>query len=148
MAKPSVQPIPSGFHTVTPTIIVAGAREAIELYQVAFGAELLNAASAPDGKSLIHAHVKIGDSSIFLMDENPRAAKTHTNMLIYVADVDASFERATKAGLRVLAPVADMFWGDRWGALEDVFGNHWQLATHVEDVTPEEMQRRVQALPC
>lgn len=143
MAKP--QPIPEGFHTVTPSLIVAGAREAIELYQAAFGAQLLNAAPGPDGKSLIHAHLKIGDSSVFLMDENPRAAKTRTNMLIYVTDVDAAFERAAKAGLRVITPVTDMFWGDRWGVLEDVFGNEWQLATHVEDVTPEEMQRRMQA---
>ncbi|HWB75821.1 MAG TPA: VOC family protein [Nannocystaceae bacterium] len=143
MTKP--QPIPEGFHTVTPSLIVAGAREAIALYQAAFGAELKNAAPGPDGKSLIHAHLKIGDSSIFLMDENPRAAKTRTNMLIYVADVDAAFARAANAGMRVITPVADMFWGDRWGVLEDVFGNEWQLATHVEDVTPEEMQRRVQA---
>jgi PhnB protein len=100
-----------------------------------------------DGASIMHAYVKIGDSVVFLSDAGGFAKPTTANLFLYVTDVDQAVEQATRAGAKVLAPVSDMFWGDRWGMLKDPFGNTWQIATHVEDVSPEEMQRRMANLP-
>jgi len=141
----STKSIPDGFHTITPQLVVAGAQKFIAFAKEAFGAEHLHSMPGPDGKTIMHAALRLGDSTLFLSDASEFAKPTATNLFLYVADVDTAFARATKAGCKVVAPVSDMFWGDRWGMVEDSFGNHWQLATHVEDVAPEEMQRRMAA---
>jgi uncharacterized glyoxalase superfamily protein PhnB len=152
MAK-GVKPIPEGLHTVTPHLVVNGGAEAIEFYKKAFGAEVIDQHSGPDGKSVIHAQIKIGNSALFLADEfpgtlmkSPRSAGTTTvNLNIYAEDADAVFDRAVKAGAKVAMPLADMFWGDRYGQVTDPFGHLWSIATHKEDVTPEEMEKRAAA---
>jgi len=143
MAK-STKPVPEGLRSLTPQIVVKDAGAALETYQRAFGAEVLGKMTGPDGKSVMHSHVKIGDSVLFVAEAG-FAPPSATNLFLYVADVDAVFAKATQAGCKALAPPADMFWGDRWGQVQDPFGNVWQVATHVEDVSPEEMQRRAQA---
>jgi PhnB protein len=139
--------IPQGMHSVTPHLICAGAAKAIEFYKQAFGAEEGARLPGPDGR-LMHASVKIGDSQVMLVDEmpewgalGPKSLKgTPVTIHLYVEDVDAFVERAVKAGAKVTMPVADQFWGDRYGKLEDPFGHHWSVATHVRDVSVEEMQ--------
>ena len=138
--------IPAGLTAVVPQLVIAGAQQAIEFYQKAFGAELLHAMPGPKG-SIMHAAIRIGEATLFLSDASEFAKPTSSNTYLYVKDVDAVFERAVKAGAAVLAPIADMFWGDRWALVADPFGNQWQLGCHVEDVTAEEMQRRMAALP-
>jgi uncharacterized glyoxalase superfamily protein PhnB len=103
--------------------------------------------TGPDNKGIMHAHVRIGDSVVFMSDAGGFAKPTTANVFAYVEDVDATVERAAAAGAKVMAPVADMFWGDRWGMVEDPFGNVWQVATHIEDVSPEEMKRRLASMP-
>jgi PhnB protein len=147
-----VQPIPDGYHTVTPYLIVDGAAGAIEYYRKAFGASELLRMSDPQGR-IGHAEIRIGDSVIMLADEHhemgyrgPRTlGGTSVSILLYLADVDAVFERAISAGGKALRPVADQFYGDRMGTLEDPFGHVWTLGTHIEDVSPEEMKRRMAA---
>lgn len=139
----SPNPIPPGMHTVTPQLVARDARQLLAFLERAFGAEAQHLMPSPEG-GIMHGYVKIGDSVVFLSDASGFAKPTTTNLFLYVKDVDAVFARATAAGARALAPVADMFWGDRWGLVEDPFGNHWQIATHVEDISPEEMQRRMQ----
>jgi len=139
--------IPQGMHSVTPHLICAGAAKAIEFYKQAFGAEEGARLPGPDGR-LMHASVKIGDSQVMLVDEmpewgalGPKSLKgTPVTIHLYVEDVDAFVERAVKAGAKVTMPVADQFWGDRYGKLEDPFGHHWSVATHVRDVSMEEVQ--------
>jgi PhnB protein len=131
------QPIPAGFHTLTPHIVVKDASKAIEFYKKAFGAQEIRRVPGPDGNSLIHAEVQIGDSRLMLVDEFP-AVTIH----MYVKDVDAVFNKAVAAGAEVKMPLDDMFWGDRYGALTDPFGHSWSLATHKEDPTPEEIPKR------
>ena len=139
--------IPQGMHSVTPHLICAGAAKAIEFYKQAFGAEEGARLPGPDGR-LMHASVKIGDSQVMLVDEmpewgalGPKSLKgTPVTIHLYVEDVDALVARAVKAGAKVTMPVADQFWGDRYGKLEDPFGHHWSVATHVRDVSVEEMQ--------
>ena len=139
--------IPQGMHSVTPHLICAGAAKAIEFYKQAFGAEEGARLPGPDGR-LMHASVKIGDSQVMLVDEmpewgalGPKSLKgTPVTIHLYVEDVDALVARAVKAGAKVTMPVADQFWGDRYGKLEDPFGHHWSVATHVRDVSMEEMQ--------
>jgi len=143
MAK-STKPIPEGLHSLTPQIVTDDAAAALELYRRAFGAEVLGQMTGPDGKSVMHSHVRIGDSTLFVASAG-FAPPSAGNIFLYVPDVDAVFARATQAGFKTLAPVADMFWGDRWGQVQDPYGNIWQLATHVEDVSPEEMQKRAKA---
>jgi len=151
MAKPG-KPIPEGFHTVTPHLTMKNAGEAIEFYRKAFGAEEVARMPGPGG-SVMHAEIRIGDSPIMLNDEFPehgaRGPKTiggtPVSIHLYVNDVDALFDRAVKAGAKVTMPIADMFWGDRFGKLEDPFGHQWSLATHKEDVTPEECMERAKA---
>ena len=148
-----VNPIPAGMHTLTPHLVVKGASKAIEFYKKAFGAEEVARLAAPDGKSLYHADLKIGDSHVFLVDEFPEAGGlgpesiggTPVSIHMYVEDVDAAFGRAVAAGAQVKMPLADMFWGDRYGVLTDPFGHAWSLASHREDLTPEQIGKRAQA---
>lgn len=146
MAK--VKAIPEGMHSVTPHLICAGAAQAIDFYKKAFGAEEGGRLPGPDGK-LMHAMIRIGGSAVMLVDEmpewgalGPKALKgSPVTIHLYVEDADAFVARAVKAGAKVTMPLADQFWGDRYGKLEDPFGHHWSVATHVRDVSPEEMQK-------
>jgi PhnB protein len=150
-----IKPIPNGFHTLTPHLVVKGASQAIEFYKKAFGAEELGRMAGPDGKSLMHADLKIGDSHVFLVDEFPEMdcrgpesiGGTPVTIHVYVEDVDAAFGKAVAAGAQVRMPLADMFWGDRYGVLTDPFGHSWSMASHKEDLTPEEIAKRAPA-PC
>ena len=145
----SVKPIPDGYHSVTPYLICQGAAAAIDYYIQAFGAVELFRLPAPDGR-IMHAEIKIGDSPVMLTDEMPemRFFGPHTlkgtpvSLMIYVADVDAVFARALTAGVTVMRPIQDQFYGDRSGTLIDPFGHVWTIATHKEDLTPEEIARR------
>lgn len=149
MAK-RVKGIPEGFHTITPQLTVRDASRAIEFYKRAFGAEEMMRMPAPDGKSIMHAELKIGDSIIFLSDEFPDMGCRSPQSLggvagslhIYVEDVDAAFARAVAAGAQVRMPVADMFWGDRYAKIADPFGHEWGVATRKEDLTPDEIRKR------
>lgn len=147
MAKPAPKPIPEGMHTLTPHLVCAGAADAIEFYKRAFKATEEARIPGPDGK-LIHAAVKIGDSTLMLVDENPQWGSLGPKALkgspvtihLYVPDVDATVAQAVAAGAKVTMPVADMFWGDRYGQLEDPFGHRWSVATHTRDLTSEEIR--------
>ena len=151
MATQSVNPIPEGMHTVTPHLVCAGAGAAIDFYKKAFGAAETARIPGPGGK-LIHASIRIGDSTVMLVDEmpewgslGPKALKgTPVVIHLYVDDVDAFTARAVAAGAKVTMPVADMFWGDRYGQLEDPFGHRWSVATHIRDVSPADMQQAMQ----
>ena len=150
MQNAQVNPIPAGMHTVTPHLICAGATDAIAFYEQAFGATDLVRVEGPQGK-LMHACLRIGDSAVFLVDEFPEWGSFGPKALegspvtihLYVEDVDAVVARAVAAGAKVAMPVADMFWGDRYGVLEDPFGHRWAVATHVRDATPEEIRQAV-----
>jgi len=152
MTKP-VKPIPEGFHTLTPYLILRGAAQAIDFYKQAFGAEELFRMPVPDGKTIGHAEIKLGDSILMLADEAPEMGfrspqslnGTPVSFLIYVEDVDAAFTRAVGAGATVERPLEDRFYGDRTGTLRDPFGHQWSLATHKEDVSPEELEKRAAA---
>jgi len=143
-----VKPIPEDMHSVTPHLVCAGAAEAIEFYKQAFGAVEGGRLPGPDGK-LMHAMIRIGDSAVMLVDEMPQWGALGPKSLkgspvtihLYVEDVDAVVKRAVGLGAKLTLPVDDMFWGDRYGKLEDPFGHHWSIATHKRDVTPEEMQQ-------
>jgi PhnB protein len=147
MAK-SAQAIPQGFHTVTPSIVVAGAAKALEFYKKAFGAEELSRFAGPDG-SIMHAEFKIGDSVIMMGDEMPdmggRGPKsiggTPVSFFVYGENVDTAWQRAVDAGAKVVMPLADQFWGDRTGCLEDPFGHKWWLAQRLQELTPEELRQ-------
>ena len=154
-----VKAVPDGYHTLTPHLVVKGASEAIEFYKKAFGAEEIGRVPGPDGKTLMHAELKIGDSRLFLVDEwlffvdefpemqcrGPQSVGgTPVTIHMYVEDVDAAFKRAVAAGAQVRMPLEDMFWGDRYGVLADPFGHAWSLATHKEDLKPEEIAARAQ----
>ena len=148
----AVKPIPEGYHSVTPYLIIKGAADAIEFYKKAFGATELFRFPAPDGK-IGHAEIKIGDSPIMLADEfaemgykGPQAlGGSPVSLMIYLEDVDAVFDRAVEAGASVKEAVQDKFYGDRTGTLTDPFGHVWHIATHQEDVSMEEMEKRAQA---
>jgi uncharacterized glyoxalase superfamily protein PhnB len=143
----SVPPIPPGMHSVTPHLICDGAAKAIEFYEQAFGATGSASMLGPDGK-VMHAHLMIGDSVVMLVDENRQYGMLGPKSLngspvtihLYVADVDATYQRAVDAGAKATMPPSDMFWGDRYGVLEDPFGHRWSIATHKRDVSPAEMQ--------
>jgi PhnB protein len=146
-----IKEIPKGFHTVTPYLTVSDCARAIDFYRRAFGAEELFRLDGPDGK-VAHAEIKIGDSIIMLSDEMPGWGRspqslggTAVDIMLYVEDVDRIFKQAVAAGAKVTMPVDDMFWGDRYGRVTDPFGHSWSLATHKEDVPPEELRKRAQA---
>ena len=149
---PAVKPIPDGFHTITPHLVVKGAAKAIDFYKAAFGAEELGRHASPDG-SIMHALLKIGDSMLMLNDEYPQmGAKgpqsiggTPVTLNLYVQDADQSFQRAVKAGAIVKMPIADMFWGDRYGQVTDPFGHAWSIATHKQDLTPAQVEKAAAA---
>ena len=142
----NTNPIPQGMHSVTPHLVCAGAAKAIDFYKQAFGATEEARLPGPDGK-LMHAAIRIGDSTVMLADEMPEWGSVGPKSLkgspvtihLYVEDADKFVERAVKAGAKVTMPVSEQFWGDRYGKIEDPFGHHWSVATHVRDVSREEM---------
>lgn len=146
MSTTNVKPVEDGMHTVTPHIVCAGAADAIAFYKKAFGAEEVMRMPGPDGK-LWHAMIRIGDSMVMMADEfeqwesfGPLKLKgTPVTLHLSVPNVDEVFQRAVDAGATVKMPVADMFWGDRYGIVEDPFGHRWSIATHIRDVSPEQM---------
>ena len=152
MAK-HVRAVPEGCHTVTPYLTVRGADRAIEFYKRAFGAKEQMRMPGPGGNGIMHAELKIGDSRVFLSDEFPdmgcrspqSLGGTASSLHLYVKDVDAAFKKAVAAGAQVKMPVADMFWGDRYGKLIDPFGHEWGIATHKDDLTPQEISKRAKA---
>ncbi len=145
-----VKPIPEGYHSVTPYLIIKGASAAIDFYKKAFGATELFRMPDPSGKGVAHAEIKIGDSPIMLADEQPQIYRspqslggTPVSLMLYVEDVDTVFPRAVAAGAKVVKPVQDQFYGDRSGTLHDPFGHLWTIATHKKDVSPEEMMAQM-----
>jgi PhnB protein len=148
----AVKPVPEGYHAVTPYLAVDDASAAIEFYKRAFGATERMRMPAPDGK-IAHAEIAIGDSLVMLSDPFPQSTVRPPNQLggtsagvfLYVEDVDAAYRQAVDAGGTAEMEPADMFWGDRFGSLTDPFGHHWSLATHKEDLTPEEIAERGRA---
>jgi PhnB protein len=151
--SPKSKPMPAGMHTVTPHIICAGAADAMEFYKKAFGATEMFRLPGPDGK-LMHGSIGIGDSAVMLAEENekhgifgPKRLKGSPVIIhLYVEDADAFVARAAEAGAKVTMPVAEMFWGDRYGRLQDPFGHMWSVSTHVRDVTPDEMKQAMQSM--
>ncbi|MGH9875975.1 MAG: VOC family protein [Pyrinomonadaceae bacterium] len=149
----TVKPIPDGYHNVTPYLSIKGAAEAIEFYKRAFGATELFRLVAPSGE-IGHAEIKVGKSVIMLADpcetgafRSPQSlGGSSVGLHVYVEDVDAQFSRAVDAGAKAVRPVQDQFYGDRTGTLEDPFGHVWFLATHKEDLTPEEINKRAETL--
>jgi PhnB protein len=150
MAK-ATTPIPAGFQTVTPHLVLKNAAKAIEFYKKAFNAEEIKRIARPDG-GILHACIKIGNSHIFLCDEVPQVQfgglspeslkNAHATIHLYVEDVDKVFKQAIDAGATAQMPVQDQFWGDRYGRLIDPFGQPWSIATHKEDLTTEEQEKR------
>src|SRR5262245_34808299 len=148
---PQVKPIPEKMHNVTPHLNCSGAADAIDFYKKAFGAVEAARLAGPQGK-IAHAMIQIGDSNVMLADEfpemgsvSPKALKgSPVTLHLYVDNVDATVERAVKAGAKVTMPVADMFWGDRYGQLVDPFGHRWSVATHTREVSMEEMKQAMQ----
>jgi PhnB protein len=148
MAK--VSHIPTGYHTVTPSLVVRGGKQALEFYKKAFGAKELGAMYMPDGQKLMHAEIQIGDSRIMLGEESPEMGNvspqtlggTPVTLNIYTEDCDALYNRAVGAGATPKMPPADMFWGDRYGKVTDPFGHGWGILTHQEDVNEADMERR------
>lgn len=154
--KSNVKPIPDGMRTVTPHLVCGGAANAIEFYKKAFGAVEVMRVPGPDGK-LMHAAIRIGDSMVMLVDEypdwgsvGPKALKgTPVTIHLCVEDVDSFADRAIRAGAKIIMPIDDMFWGDRYGILEDPFGHRWSVATHIKDVDPVEAARAMESMsPC
>ncbi len=150
----SVKKIPDGFHTVTPHLVIRGAAKAIDFYKKAFGAQEIMCMSGPDGKTVMHGEIKIGNSIVFLAEEFPNMGcaspqalgNSPVTLCLYVEDCDAVFNQAVAAGAQVRMPLSDMFWGDRYGQVIDPFGHIWSIATHREDVSPAELRKRAAAL--
>ncbi len=144
----AIKPIPDGYHSVTPYLMVKGAAQAIDFYKKAFGATEIMRFPGPDGK-VAHAEIKIGDSTIMMADETDAnrgpqtAGGSPVSLMLYVDDVDKTFKQAVSSGAKSTRPVADQFYGDRMGTLTDPFGHTWSIGTHKEDVSMEEMQRRM-----
>jgi len=138
--------IPDGFHTITPHLVVSDAAKAIEFYKKALGAQENERMMTPDGKTVMHAQLKIGNSMVMLGSEHPPTCLspksrggTSVNLHVYVENADAAFERAVKAGCTVKMPMSDQFWGDRYGQVEDPFGHQWSIATHKQDLTKDQI---------
>jgi uncharacterized glyoxalase superfamily protein PhnB len=151
--KDMAKPIPEGYHAVTPALTVKNGAKMIDFYKQAFGAQERMRMHGPDGTTIMHAELQIGDSLVMLGEESPdmgcfapvsKGGPTGS-LFLYVPDVDAAFQRAVSAGAKVVMPVSDMFWGDRFGTVEDPSGHRWGLATHKEDLTPEEISTRQKA---
>src|SRR5258706_9162634 len=142
--------VPEGLRSVTPHLVLKNSLDAIEFYKKAFGAELVNHAPGPMPRSTMHAMIRIGDSAIMLADEMPQSTVkapksiggTTSSISLYVPDVDATFNKAVAAGAKVNMPVGDQFWGDRYGQVLDPEGHLWEIGTHKEDLTPEELEQR------
>jgi PhnB protein len=149
----SVKPIPEGNHTITPYLTISGASEAIEFYKKAFGAKEIYRMAGPDGK-VGHAELQIGDSRFMMADESPMMGSkspkslggSPAGIVLYVEDVDKLFAQAVDAGAKITRPLKDHPYGDRMGSLEDPYGHQWHLGTHIEDVSPEEMDKRMKAM--
>jgi PhnB protein len=147
---PDVSPVPEGHRSLAPYLCVRGASRALDFYACAFGARELFHMTGP-GNRIVHAEMQIGDSVLMLAEENPQQGAmapeayggTPASVFLYLPNVDAVFEKATAAGAKVQMPPTDMFWGDRYGKLKDPFGHEWGIATHIEDVSPEETQKRL-----
>jgi uncharacterized glyoxalase superfamily protein PhnB len=147
--KKKVSPIPKGYHTVTPGLAVRNAAQAIEFYKNAFGAKEKTRMPGPDGNTIMHAELQIGDSHIMLGEENPQMNHlspqslngTPVNLYVYVRDADKVFNQAVKAGATVVMPVMDMFWGDRYGHVKDPFGHNWMIATRKRNLSAKEMKK-------
>ena len=148
----AVKPIPDGYNTVSTYLIVKNAKEATEFYRKAFNAEPGVSMPGPDGQGTMHAEIHIGNSAIMMSDENPQwhtkspltLGGVSASLHIYVDDADKQFNQAVEAGCEVLVPVHDAFWGDRYAKVKDPFGHEWGIATHKEDIPPEEMGKRAQ----
>jgi uncharacterized glyoxalase superfamily protein PhnB len=145
-------PVPEDFHTITPQIVVKGVASAIDWYTKALGAHELLRNTGPDVTSIMHSELLLGDSRFFVVDEFPGSmvspaslGGTPVTLHLYVRDVDALFNRAVEAGATVLMPVADQFWGDRYGMLLDPFGHRWSMASRIEDLSPKKLQDRAKA---
>jgi PhnB protein len=146
------KPIPEGYNSITPYLVIKGAAAAIDFYKQAFGAVEIMRMPQPDGR-VGHAELKFGNSIVMMADEYPEMqvvgpktlGNTSVGLLLYLDDVDKAVERAVSLGATIKKPIADQFYGDRTGTIEDPFGHKWTLAVHIEDVTPEEMQRRMEA---
>lgn len=148
-----VSPIPEGFHTVSPHMVIRNASAAIDFYKKAFGAEEIMRMTDPTGKGIMHAEIKIGNSMIMIVDEMPdmkicvspeKLGGTTIGMTIYCEDTDAMFQRAIDAGATEVMKPVDMFWGDRYSKLTDPYGHIWEICTHIEDVSPEECGKRAE----
>ena len=147
----AVKRVPDGVHRVTPHLVVRDAAAMIEFYKKAFGAVEKGRAPGPDGKSILHAELRVGDSAIFLNDEYPEFGAlsplslkgTPVTVHLFVEDADKQFQQALAAGATVVMPLADQFWGDRYGIVKDPSGHQWSIAHHVEDLTPAQMQERM-----
>jgi PhnB protein len=141
MAKKKVKPIPKGYSSVQAYLNLTDAKSALEFCKKAFDGKVRGVMPGPDGK-IMHAEVKIGNSIVMVSDavmDPPRPG----SLILYVANVDKTLAKAVKAGAKVLMPAADQFWGDRFARIEDAFGNRWGIATHIEDVTPKQMKKRM-----
>lgn len=146
------KPIPDGYHSVIPTLTIKGASEAIEFYKKAFGAQEVYRFAGPDGKSIMHAQIKIGDSIVMLNDEHPQmgclspqsTGSTSSGIFLYVPDADDVFNKAVSAGAKPQMPMMDAFWGDRFGSIIDPFGHVWSISTRKKDMTPDEMTKAAQ----
>ena len=146
------KPIPDGFHTISPHLIVADAAKAIEFYGKAFGAKETEKFMRPDGKGVMHAQIKIGNSLLMLGSEFPPSCLspksrggTSVTLHVYVENADAAFDRAVKAGCTVKMPMSDQFWGDRYGQVEDPYGHIWAIATHKQDLTKDQIAANAKA---
>jgi len=153
MTKPQVKPVPHGMHTVTPHLVCAGGADAIEFYKKAFNAVEISRLPGPNGK-LMHAAIRIGDSLVMLQDEfpdwgsfGPKSLKgSSVTIHLQVEDADAMIKQAAAAGAKITMPVAEMFWGDRYGQVQDPFGHNWSIATHVRDLSHEEILQGMQKM--
>ena len=149
----SVPYVPAGYRTITPYLVAADCAAAIDFYVRAFGAEECVRMPGPDGK-VMHAEIRIGDSMLMLSDEAPdwgahgpaHFGGSPGHVMLYLPDADATFAQALAAGATVVRPMENQFWGDRMGRIKDPFGHEWSLATHIEEVAPEEMERRMAAM--